>query len=187
MRYPIKNIVLIGFASTGKTTTGRIVASQLGWKFIDIDDIVEKIYQTETGHEMSCRDIFTRVGRDGFIEIETRALHQLEERRETVIATGGGTPISNINRSLIKKLGSIVYLNAGIKAIFSRMTHKGYPRYLGENPSLADLNRLWLERHPIYTTMADLVIDNTDNSPEDSARIITDRLLLGAESTATSF
>ena len=186
MRCPSRNIVLIGFASTGKSTTGRIVASRLGWKFVDIDDVVEEIYRAETGHELSRRDIFSRIGRDGFIDLETRALHRLEQNRETVIATGGGTPISNINRALVTNLGSVVYLNAGIKTIFNRMTHKGYPRYLGESPSLADLNHLWLERHTVYTKMADLVVDNTDKSPEETAHIITDRLLLGAETTATS-
>ena len=173
MNQPSHNIVLIGFASTGKSTTGRMLAEQLGRRFVDIDDVVERLHIEERGEKRRCREIFSLFGRDCFINYESRAIDELATTANSVIATGGGTPISEVNRERTRRLGFVVYLDAQISAIFKRMSIKGYPQYLGPNPTLADLEALWRERDGIYREVADLVVDNTTLSPkETSTRII---------------
>ena len=168
-----ENIVLIGFASTGKSTTGRSLAQRLGWGFVDLDDIVEALHIEEKGEKRRCREIFNLFGRECFINYETRAIERLREAHHTIIATGGGTPISEINRPMTKALGITVYLNARVEAIFDRMAGKGYPEYLGPDPTLNNLRQLWETRHEIYAGLADITVDNTDTSPEETAgRII---------------
>jgi shikimate kinase len=176
MKPPCDNIVLVGFASTGKSTTGRALAERLGWPFVDLDDIVEEIHIEERGVARRCREIFSLFGRECFIDYERRAIDSLSSATRTVIATGGGTPVDEINRDRTRRLGYVVYLNANVPIIYSRMTEKGYPQYLGPNPSLSDLTPLWRERNRVYAAIADLVIDNTSRTPEATADLIVDHL-----------
>lgn len=176
MNRPSHNIVLIGFASTGKSTTGRVLANQLGWQFIDIDDVVERLHIKERGEKRRCREIFSLFGRDCFINYESQALDELATATNTVIATGGGTPISEENRARTQDLGFVVYLDAQVSSIFRRMSIKGYPQYLGTNPTITDLQRLWNQRNPIYRELADLVVDNTTLTPEDASNLITEHM-----------
>jgi shikimate kinase len=162
----LDNIVLIGFASTGKTAVGQLLAKALGFAFVDLDDRVEALHVCERGVKRRCRDIFSLFGRECFINYETQALDALIDTRRAVIAVGGGTPISEINRGRTKKLGCVVYLDASPAAIFERMKTKGFPKYLGDDPTLEDLAALVAERAPIYENTADIVINNTALSPE---------------------
>jgi shikimate kinase len=172
MNTPRQNLVLVGFTSTGKSTTGRYLAKKLGWRFVDLDDIVETIHIEDLGVKRQCREIFTLFGRECFVNYEKRALTTLFDTHRAVIATGGGTPMDEVNRSLTRSLGYVIYLNAQVSAIFNRMAQKGFPQYLDLDPTLADLNRLWRDRHAVYSEIADLVIDNTDKSPEATAEVI---------------
>ena len=163
------NIVLIGFASTGKSTTGQVLASQLGWEFIDLDDVVERLHIEERGVKRRCREIFSLFGRECFVNYESRAIDALSTVTHAVIATGGGTPIAEINRERTRDLGVAVYLNASVSAIFERMSVKGFPQYLSPSPSLEKLRQLWLERDAIYRQVADLIIDNSAMTPKATA------------------
>jgi shikimate kinase len=163
------NIVLIGFASTGKTAVGRVLAEKLEFSFIDLDDLVEALHLEKQGVKRRCREIYSLLGRECFIGYETRALDSLVGTRRAVIALGGGTPVSEVNRERAARLGTVVYLHASPEAIFERMRIKGFPQYLGDNPSIEILAALTAERGPIYEKIADIVIDNTRLSPEEAA------------------
>ena len=97
-------IYLIGFMGSGKSTTGKKLATQLGWTFVDLDDKVEQ----NTG--LSISKIFSEKGEDYFREIEAGQLRSLESTGNLVIATGGGTPCFNDNMDLMKKSGLTIYL-----------------------------------------------------------------------------
>ena len=166
------NIVLIGFASTGKTAVGKALAEQLGRPFIDLDDRVEVLHVAERGVQRRCRDIYSLLGRQCFVDFETRALQELSTARGAIIALGGGTPVDPINRDLARNLGWTVYLKASANAVFERMKIKGFPRYLGENPTPDALTALMEERGPIYKETADVIIDNTRLSPAEAAEAV---------------
>jgi shikimate kinase len=155
-----KNIVLVGFASSGKTAVGKVVAEEIGFNFIDLDDEIEIGHYKKNGTKVRCRDIYSTFGRDCFLELETEALVNIKNIKETVLATGGGAPIQENNRPLLKALGSIVYLYASPETLLQRMALKGLPVYLQDDP--LKLNGLWCERHPVYKSIADYTIDTTE-------------------------
>jgi shikimate kinase len=177
MRDMDQNIVIIGFASTGKSTTGRALARALGRTFVDLDDIVERLHVEARGHPRRCRDIVHLFGRDCFVGYEREALASLTPDAGQVIATGGGTPMEATNREMTERLGLVVYLKAAPEVIFERMAAKGFPYYLGEEPTAAALQAVWEKRHPVYAAMADITVDNAGRSPEESARAIIEALV----------
>lgn len=178
MRGPFHNLVLVGFASTGKTAVGRVLSKRLGFEFIDLDDRVEILHVAERGVKRRCREIYSMLGRQCFIDYETQALNSLTDTRKAVIALGGGTPMHEANRDKARDLGCVVYLDASPEAIFERMKIKGFPLYLGDNPSLSTLSTLTSERGPVYERMADIVINNTALSAEGAANAIVTSVIV---------
>ncbi|MCF7853660.1 MAG: hypothetical protein K9N51_02590 [Candidatus Pacebacteria bacterium] len=166
-------IVVTGFTSTGKTATGCCIAGILGCDHFDLDDCIEALFASETGRTLAVREMFVELGEDVFEEWEVRALHELELRDRFILSTGGRTPLIPVVQPLLKALGKVVYLRAKPEAIFERMKAKGFPAYLGNEPTLADLTHIWRERNRIYELLADVCIDNTDLTVEQTAiRII---------------
>src|SRR5690606_825961 len=80
----ITRVILIGFSGTGKSTTGRLVASALGWSLVDMDDEIER------REGMAIPDIFDRHGEAYFREREATLLRECLERTQVVVSTGGG-------------------------------------------------------------------------------------------------
>src|SRR5690606_32439248 len=96
-------IFLIGFMGCGKSTLGKKVATKTGYSFIDLDElIVQKIH-------MSISDYFESHGEAAFREIERDTLHSLYGSKNTIVATGGGTPCHLNNMEWMNKNGKTVY------------------------------------------------------------------------------
>src|SRR5262249_29258766 len=90
-----ERIILIGLPGSGKTTTGRLVASLLGWPFMDVDDLIERAVGKRVER------IFAENGEERFRELEYGALAEALESRRVVIATGGGCIERAENRALL--------------------------------------------------------------------------------------
>ncbi|MBQ4282773.1 MAG: hypothetical protein IJB96_02465, partial [Lachnospira sp.] len=101
----MRNIVLIGFMGCGKTTLGRFISTNKGYKFVDTDDIiVEK-------QGRSINDIFAMEGEAYFRQLETDTIKEmLGSVSDTVISVGGGLPVREENQGLLRELGLCVYL-----------------------------------------------------------------------------
>ena len=97
----MKNIVLIGFMGTGKTSTGRMLAARLGAAFIDMDQRIEE----ETG--MSIPAMFEKKGESFFRSREKQLVRRLSARRNAVISTGGGTVKDPENVAMLHRDGVI--------------------------------------------------------------------------------
>src|SRR5882672_5846491 len=98
-------IFLVGFMGCGKTTLGRLLAAELHWDFIDLDEELIK----RDGRQI--KEIFRDNGEEFFRGVETAALRDMARRKRTVIALGGGTFISHENRSLIASSGLSIFLD----------------------------------------------------------------------------
>jgi shikimate kinase len=109
------NIYLIGFMGSGKSTTGRKIASSLHWSYIDTDRLIEE----QTG--LSVADLFTLHSEQYFREAEKMALMTASTRSRTVVACGGGTPCSVENISIMKETGVIIYLKLPVDILVSRL------------------------------------------------------------------
>ena len=110
----MRNVVLIGFMGTGKTSTGKMLAAKLGAAFIDMDQKIEE----EAG--MSIPDMFAQKGEDYFRAQERALVKRLAARRNAVISTGGGTVKNPDNVADFKKSGVIVCLSASVDAVLAR-------------------------------------------------------------------
>jgi shikimate kinase len=158
------NIILIGFMGTGKSSVGKMLASVLNMKWIDIDEEIEK------KENMSVNDIFEKKGGDFFRECETQFLTELNVKN-TVISTGGGIVKKEINREILKSLGFIVHLKASFAKILDRVegTHT---RPLLENIDKFDcVKKLWTERKDLYN-IAHTTIITDDISIKEVCDII---------------
>src|SRR5205823_6415829 len=92
----IRNIALIGFMGTGKSSAGRMVADALHFTFLDTDDVIQARAGT------SIREIFEKHGEGVFREWERRLVEELSRRTKTVISTGGGLPANEENFSSLQ-------------------------------------------------------------------------------------
>ncbi len=95
----MKNIYLIGFMGTGKSTVGKILAEELGADFVDTDKMVEE----KTGRTIS--DIFENSSEDEFRRLETEVLRDITEKDSLVVSTGGGIVVTRGNLDLMKETG----------------------------------------------------------------------------------
>lgn len=138
------NIVLIGFMGTGKTTVGKRVSRQLAWKFVDIDQEVEKI----TG--LTIREIFQRFGETRFRSEETAAVKRLAKLDNLVISTGGGVVLNPENMNFLAQTGIVIALGADSDTIYNRVSRKNTrPLLMQENPRQA-IKDLLKEREHLY-------------------------------------
>lgn len=170
------NIVLIGFASCGKSATGRELARRLACRFFDIDHAIEAAYARTHGTAIHYRQIIEHEGMQFFFDLEHEVLRGLAGEDECVIAPGGGAAMHERNRGLLKELGTIVYLRSDPAVLFERMRNKGLPLFLRDDPSPEHLERLWQERHAVYTVLADHTVDNTRLDISTTADRVMDAL-----------
>ena len=154
------NLILIGFASCGKTTVGRLAADRLQMDFKDLDLEIEALFRKKQEPALTCRQIYTNHGRDFFLDLEAESLSQFAGK-QAVLATGGGAPLPERNQAVLKTLGQIIYLQAAPAALLERMQIKGVPASLVDAPSVACFMDCVKERHVVYTALADAIIATT--------------------------
>lgn len=157
----MKNVVLIGFMGTGKTSTGRTLAQRLGRSFVDLDRMIEE----DAGR--SIPEIFASEGEAAFRALEKEAVKRVAARRALVISTGGGTVKDAANVTELKKNGTIVCLTASVDAVLARTAHVGDRPVLDQKDegdrrrAVADLME---ERRDLYA-VADYNVDTSELSP----------------------
>ncbi len=130
----VERIVLTGFMGSGKTTVGRMLAAQLGWRFVDLDDAVE------TRELRSVPEIFAQHGEVYFRQAEKEVLAGLLRQREHVIALGGGAPGTEAVASLLRSAPgtSVIYLQAPFDLLYARCTAQALLPQSTARPLLGD-------------------------------------------------
>lgn len=156
-------IILVGGRGAGKTTVGRLLASELRWEFRDVDDQVEQ----KAGQSITA--IFSGVGESAFRLSESAALQDLVNLQQHVIATGGGVVLSPSNRELLKRSGFVVWLTATPEIMYRRISADSATS--SRRPSLtrigglAEMKLVLADREPLYKEVANLMLDTSDLSP----------------------
>jgi shikimate kinase len=154
----------------GKSTIGRMLAKELGYRFLDSDRIIEE----RCGANIPW--IFDVEGESGFRERETAMLKELSEEPGTVLATGGGAVMRSENHALLKSDAMVVYLRASIDQQIERTRKdRNRPLLQNDNPE-AVLRKLFALRDPIYTELADIVMHTDRKSPRLVVRQLVNRL-----------
>jgi shikimate kinase len=169
-------IVLIGFTSTGKSAVGRRLAKHCGMTFCDLDSELMHRYENEHGKRLRCRAIFQEHGEDFFRKLEADTLRSLRGQTGLILATGGGAPMTETNRPLLKDIGVVVYLEAEPAQVMQRMRNKGMPAFLADDPTEENLARVMAERHPVYDDLADISIDTSHSQLDQTVTTIVKRI-----------
>ncbi len=161
------NIILIGMPGAGKSTLGVLLAKAMGKFFIDTDIII----QQKTKRLL--QDIIDNDGTEAFLSLEEEILLSVDEEN-TVIATGGSAVYSEKAMEHFKENGTVVYLHVDFSEIEKRVTNittRGI--VLKNGKSLSDA---FDERKPLYDRYADITIDCTGSTIENSVRMLTEEL-----------
>lgn len=138
-----KNIVLIGFMGTGKSTVGRILARRLKRSWVDVDQKIEE------AENRKIAEIFEKDGEAHFRLLEKEAIQKIASGTHLVITTGGGAVLDPENRTLLKKNGFLIALSAAPETIFQRVRQSRH-RPLLKDDLLTEIRRLLAEREPFY-------------------------------------
>ena len=126
-------IYLIGYMGCGKSTLGRRLSAHLGLQFVDMDHYIE---------ERNCKtvpQIFSEEGEAEFRKKERKALEELSEFTDIVIATGGGAPCFFDNIDLMNKSGKTIYMNIDPKILADRLLKSKTERPLIKGKSREEL------------------------------------------------
>lgn len=149
-------IYLIGYMGSGKSMIGKGLAKKLKLSFIDMDNFIEE------RNFRSIPKIFAEDGEEGFRNLEQKALAELANFNDVVIATGGGTPCFFNNMELIKNSGRSVYLKGTPRIIAERLKHSKIERPLikGKNfEQLVSFIDETLTKRENWYKQADVIIE----------------------------
>ena len=160
------NIILIGPMGSGKTSTGRMLAKEMGYAFADTDEEVTK----RTG--VSIAYIFDVEGEEGFRKRECLALKECLNDNNTILSTGGGIVLSKENRDLLKDRGMVVYLQTSIRSQVKRTASTNNRPLLQNKDPEETLEKLMLTRAPLYEEIADITIMTDNKSLQEMSKEI---------------
>jgi shikimate kinase len=149
-------LILVGLPASGKTTVAPLLAQRLGWEWKDTDACLEVWWKMNHGEFITTRDLYKKIGEEGFREIERRAIQQLHDSERMVVATGGGTLLNEETAMLLKSKGRFVYLRQSVETSKQRLANKAAF-------SLATLE----QRLAVYSRFADYVIESESLTPEE--------------------
>ena len=153
-----RSLYLVGMMGSGKTSTGRPLAEQLGYGFVDADAVIEQ------AAGCSIPEIFERDGEAGFRALESQVLNAIGQRHSLVVATGGGVVTQQENWGLLHS-GIVVWLDVVPEQLMQRLRADSTVRPLlqTDDPDAA-LNALLNQRRPLYAE-ADLTVVIDQETP----------------------
>ena len=148
---------MIGFATAGKSTVGKLLAAKLNAEFVDTDAEIERVCGA------SVQQIFDTLGEEYFRQRENELLLTLANKQGVVIACGGGSVLAEGLFKLAKD-SVVVWLSAEAATVKRRLG--GVPRPLFDGLSEAELQAFVNARAPLYKRYADVTIATDNLTPE---------------------
>jgi len=153
------NIALIGPMGAGKSSIGRDLAKEIGWKFYDSDQIIEE----RAGVDLLW--IYDLEGEDGFRAREKKVIAELAQKKNIVLATGGSTVAIAENCELIAANSFVIYLHTSLG---DQLVRTGYSKKRPLSAEIEErrdiLKKLRQEYEPLYEKLADVVYNTYNKS-----------------------
>lgn len=163
------NLYLVGMMGAGKTTVGRLMATHLGYRFVDTDAVIEQV----TGQSIT--QLFANVGEAAFRQLESQVLAEVCAYTNLAIATGGGIVLRRENWSYLHH-GLIVWLDVPVELLYARLASNTTRPLLQEADPLEKLQTLLEQRQPLYA-QADLRVTLTnEETPEQIATRVLEEI-----------
>ena len=166
----MKNIVLIGFMGSGKSTVGKMLATELKLPFLDTDDLVE----ARAGRAI--KDIFKAEGEDRFRILEKEVVKEVSLRPSQVIACGGGVVLDDENTHSLKENGVLVYLKVSPSVACQRTEVSNDRPLLKGSRRQETIEKLLCAREEIYEKVADFAVSTSILTPEQAVEEIEKKL-----------
>ncbi len=170
-------VYLTGFMGSGKSTSGPLVAERLGYRFLDLDDEVER------AAGVSISDLFARRGEPVFRALETAVLCEAAEQEHVVVATGGGALATEGNLLTAETSGTIVYLKLSPETLVERLREgEERPLLLDEDgrpfsdAALLEYISEVLRKRERFYSHADVTVEAETMTPEQVADAIVQAL-----------
>lgn len=165
-----QRLLLIGMMGSGKSTLGAALSARTGWTYRDNDDLVAELSSLDTAALLEQR------GEPELRRVETAALeHVLATDPPLIAGIAGGTVDSEANRALLRSdRGFVVYLQTAIEVLVERVGDGAGRPWLQPDPEAA-LRSLFEGRETHYRSVADLVLDTAEGSPDEQAARVLDR------------
>ena len=150
----MKNIALVGFMGTGKTTIAALLARELHAAYVDIDKMIEE------KEGMMIVDIFSRKGEGYFRKVEKDIVAQITSHNGKIIACGGGVVLDEENVHNLKRNGVMICLEATAEVILRRTKNYEHRPLLNVDDPRLKIEDMLEERRPYYAK-ADYSIDTS--------------------------
>lgn len=159
-----RNLILIGYRGTGKTTVGQILAERLSWAFVDADDEIQR----RAGQTIA--EIFRDHGEPYFRDLEREVVADLVQREQTIVSLGGGAVLRETNRRAINTAGGAVWLTAPATVLLERISADAATAARRPNLTalggLPEIEKLLAVREPLYRECATLVLGTDGRSTQ---------------------
>lgn len=165
-------IFLVGFMGCGKSTVGAALAEEIGWRFLDLDQEIER------GEGVTIAEIFESRGEQEFRKLEflalDRCVRSVQSGRPHVVSLGGGAFLSEENFQLVSNNGVSIWLDCPLLAIEKRLAEANH-RPLARDPER--LRELFHVRRPSYARAEHRIEIATDDAAAAVAQILALSLL----------
>ena len=166
----LRNIVLIGYMGSGKSSIASCINKLTGMKTFEMDALIE-----EREH-MTVSEMFSKFGEQYFRDKETALLDELTGLDNVVVSCGGGTPLREENRRILKNAGVVVWLKADANTIFNRIKNANDRPLLNGNMSVDYIKDMMESRKDKYEACAGFCIDTDGLSPDEIAKMILEKV-----------
>jgi shikimate kinase len=153
------SIFLVGMMGSGKTTIGQVLAQQLDYRFFDTDVLIERVTQ------QTINEIFAKQGEESFRDIESQVLAQLCAYTRSVVATGGGIVLKQLNWSYLRH-GLIIWLDTPVELLLKRLAEDTTRPLLQESEPALKLNHLLEQRRSLYAEADLRILVEENQTPE---------------------
>jgi len=112
---------MIGFKGSGKSLLGKQLSLHLRRTFYDSDKVLEHRYFLNEKKRLKCRAIFRQHGELYFRELEKQVLEQLDKKKDSIIALGGGS-LNSDTETIVSQMGTLIYLTLPKETVLKRQT-----------------------------------------------------------------
>jgi len=166
----MENIILVGFMGTGKTAVAREISRILGFPHVETDKLIVE------DQGMSIPEIFEKKGEDYFRDLEYETISSIDQRfgEKVVICTGGGLPMQERNREVLRDLGFVVWLRTTAEVTYERCSKNNDRPLLQTSNPMQTIKDLMAVRFPVYEGISRFAIDTAGLNISELANGIID-------------